>query len=115
MFKPETTSLPIYVEGKGFKNAPLNDGKIDIKVQATIKDFLLKRDHELEEFSPKRLSDEQQGKVNEIIGFLTGKASSTFKKESDASSSDFDFEESFVDSQSVESDSDDDDDFFKDF
>ena len=112
----DVSSLPIFFEGKGFKNAPLVDGKIDPKVQSTIKDFLLKRDHELEEFSPKRLTDEQQAKVNEIISYLTGKSSSSFKKETVASSEDFDFEESFnTGSTSTPSTDGDDDDFFKDF
>lgn len=112
----DVSSLPIFFEGKGFKNAPLIDGKIDPKVQSTIKDFLLKRDHELEEFSPKRLTDDQQAKVNEIIAYLTGKASSSFKKETVASSEDFDFEESFnTSSGSTPSTDGDDDDFFSDF
>ena len=112
----DVSSLPIFFEGKGFKNAPLVDGKIDPKVQSTIKDFLLKRDHELEEFSPKRLTDEQQAKVNEIISYLTGKSSSSFKKETVASSEDFDFEESFnTGSTSTPSTDGDDDDFFRDF
>lgn len=112
----DVSSLPIFFEGKGFKNAPLVDGKIDPKVQSTIKDFLLKRDHELEEFSPKRLTDEQHAKVSEIISYLTGKSSSSFKKETVASSEDFDFEESFnTGSTSTPSTDGDDDDFFKDF
>ncbi len=112
----DVSSLPIFFEGKGFKNAPLVDGKIDPKVQSTIKDFLLKRDHELEEFSPKRLTDEQQAKVSEIISYLTGKSSSSFKKETVASSEDFDFEESINSgSGTTGGDDDSDDDFFKDF
>jgi hypothetical protein len=116
MFKPETTSLPIYFEEKGtFKNVPTSDGKVDSKAQQMVKDFLMKREHDLEDFSPKKLSDEQQGKINEIIAYLTGKSSGNFpKKESVASSDDFDFEESFESSSSSAS-SDDDDDFFKDF
>jgi len=115
MFKPETSSLPIYIEGKGFKNVPLHDGKIDAKGQQVVKDFLLNREHELEEFSPKRLTEEQQAKVNKITAYLTGKASSSFKKESSPSSDDFDFEESDKDVVSVDSDNDDSDDFFADF
>ena len=118
MFKPETTSLPIYFEEKGaFKNVPTSDGKVDSKAQQMVKDFLLKREHELEEFAPKKLTDEQHGKINEIISYLTGKSSGSFaKKETVASSDDFDFEESFESSSSSStSSSDDDDDFFKDF
>jgi hypothetical protein len=117
MFKPETTSLPIYFKEKGaFKNAPLNEGKIDASVQGKIKDFLLERDHDLEEYSPKSLTDEQQAKITEITNFLTGKASSSFsgaKTESKPSSDDFDFEDDFskTTSTSVEADEDD---FFSD-
>lgn len=112
-FKSETSSLPIWFEEKAaFKNVPLVDGKVDPKAQVMVKEFLLKREHDLEEFSPKRLSEEQQAKVNEIIGFLTGKASSSFKKETVATEDDFDFEESYTPPTSKVSDED--DDFFSD-
>ena len=119
MFKPETTSLPIYFKDKAaFKNAPLgSDGKIDPKAQSMIKDFLIDREHNLEDFGPKKLDDTQQGKINEIIGFLTGKSSGGFvsnKTESKPTSDDFDFEESIVNSSTDKSD-DDTDDFFSDF
>ena len=116
MFKPEVTSLPIYFKDKKvFKNAPLNNGKIDPKVQSTIKDFLLERDHELEEFSAKVLTDEQQGKISDITNFLLGKTSSSFNSTkantASASSEDFDFENNFSTADSSEEDSDD---FFSD-
>jgi hypothetical protein len=112
----EVSSLPVFIEGKGFKNVPLTDGKVDVKAQSMIKDFLMKRDHELEEFSPKRLSEDQQSKINEIAAYLTGKASANFPKKEVPSSDDFDFEEtSTVSSGSLSSDDDDSDDFFKDF
>ena len=110
----ESSSLPIFIPGKGFKNVPLKDGKIDEKSQALVKEFLLKREHELEEFSPKRLTDEQHAKINEITAFLTGKHSSSFKKEATATAADFDFEDNFSKTKkaTVEDDSDD---FFSDF
>ena len=119
MFKPEATSLPIYFKEKGaFKNAPLNDGKIDPSVQGKIKDFLLDREHDLEEFSPKRLDDKQQAKITEITNFLTGKASSSFsnaKAESKPASEDFEFEDNFATTASTTtSASEDEDDFFND-
>jgi hypothetical protein len=117
MFKPETTSLPIYFKEKGaFKNAPLVDGKIEASVQSKIKDFLLERDHDLEEYSPKKLTEEQQSKISEIANFLIGKASSSYsnaKAESKPSSDDFDFEDSFSTSTSTAVESDEDD-FFAD-
>ena len=115
MFVPEKSSLPIYFEDrKVFKNVPLVDGKIDPKSQNIVKEFLMKRDHELEDFAPKRLSDEENGKINQIIAFLTGKASSGFGKEQKPSSDDFDFEESFGGAPAPAQTTVDDDDFFKD-
>ena len=118
MFKPEATSLPIYFKEKqAFKNAPLKDGKIDPSIQGKIREFLLERDHELEEYSPKRLDEKQHAKITEITNFLTGKSSSSFSgsKESKPESSDFEFEDNFskttATSKSGEIDSDD---FFAD-
>jgi hypothetical protein len=117
MFKPETTSLPIYFKEKqAFKNAPLNEGKIEASVQGKIRDFLVDRDHDLEEFSPKKLSDEQQAKITEITNFLTGKASSSFtnaKAEAKPSSEDFDFDDNFSTTSSATT-SETEDDFFAD-
>lgn len=119
MFKPEATSLPIYFKEKGaFKNAPLNaDGQIDASVQGKIKDFLMDREHDLEEFAAKRLSEEQQSKITEISNFLTGKASSSFsgaKAETKPSSDDFDFEDNFSGSPATTASVDTEDDFFND-
>jgi hypothetical protein len=119
MFKPETTSLPIYFKDKAaFKNAPLNaDGKIEASIQTKIREFLLERDNDLDDFAPKKLTDEQQSKINEITNFLTGKASSSFsgnKAESKPSSDDFDFEDNFS-AETTPSGESDEDDFFSDF
>lgn len=118
MFKPETSSLPIYFKEKqAFKNAPLNDGKIEASVQGKIKDFLLDREHHLEEFSPKALTEEQQSKITEITNFLTGKSSSSFnaaKAESKPSSDDFDFDDNFSSTPSSTSATEEEDDFFAD-
>ena len=120
MFKPEATSLPIYFKEKGvFKNAPVTDGKIEASVQSKIKDFLLDREHDLEEFAPKKLTDEQQAKITEISNFLTGKASSSFsspKQEAKPSSDDFEFEDNFAKTAATTtaSASEDEDDFFND-
>ena len=117
MFKPETTSLPIYFKEKGeFKNAPLGEnGKIDPKVQGRIKEFLLDRENELEDFAPKPLTEEQQSKITEISNFLTGKSSGSFNasKASAPSSDDFDFESNF-DSTPATATEEDEDDFFSD-
>lgn len=120
MFKPEATSLPIYFKEKAvFKNAPLNgDGQIDASVQGKIKDFLMDREHDLEEFAAKKLTEEQQSKITEITNFLTGKASSSFsnaKPEAKPSSDDFDFEDNFSGTPATTaSATEDEDDFFND-
>lgn len=114
MFKGETTSLPIYSEEKNdFKNIPLNDGKIEAKFQVKIKDFLLNRDHEIEDFKPKVLTDEQHAQITEISNFLTGKSSGSFKKEEKPSSKDFDFEDNFSEKKEETVDESEDD-FFSD-
>lgn len=117
MFKPETSSLPIYFKDKGvFKNAPLQDGKIDAKAQTMIREFLLDREYNLEDFAAKKLDETQQGRINEIISFLTGKSSQGFQTQSSKpSSDDFDFEESVTSQSSSPSTAGDDDDFFRDF
>ena len=96
MFRGETTSLPIFKNGV-FKNAPLENGKIAPNAQAVVKNFLLERSVELEDFAPKRLTEEQQVKITEITNFLTGKASSSFTNRTEAkpSSDDFSFDENF--------------------
>lgn len=124
MFKPEITSVPVYNEEKrAFKNAPviteevngIERRKIDPKFQGIVKTFLLNREHDLEEFEPKRLTEEEQAKITEISNFLTGKTSNSFQK---ASSNDFDVtsDEEFMteDTFSTSSTSDDDEDFFSD-
>jgi hypothetical protein len=102
MFRPEISSVSIYFEDKNsFKNAPVVDGKIDSRAQSSVKDFLLKRDHELEEFAAKKLSDEQQGKINEITSFLTGKTSTSFANANKPTQDDFELD-GFVSSGKVE-------------
>ena len=119
MFKGETSSLPIYFEDKAaFKNVPVSNGMVDPKAHTMVKEFLLKREHELEEFSPKKLNDEQQAKINEIIAHLTGKASSSFNSTTEKpSSEDFAFDEVLSGSNSTTNttSSTDEDDFFRDF
>jgi len=119
MFKPETSSLPLYFKDKqAFKNVPLVDGKVDPAVQGKIRDFLTERDHDLEEYSPKRLDDQQQSKINEVINFMTGKASTSYnssKSESKPASADFDFEENFNNTpKATTGGTSDEDDFFND-
>ena len=119
MFRPETSAISLYnEERREFKQVPVQDGKVDPRAQKAVRDFLLKRDHDLEEFAAKPLTEEQQVKISEISNFLTGKASTSFAGASAPSSNDFDFDEvvTKVESgSSMVSSSADDDDFFKDF
>ncbi len=115
-FKGERSSLPIYKDGK-FKNVPTTDGKIDPKFNSIIREFLLNREFELEEFEAKPLSDQQQSKINDIIAYMTGKASSNYQKESpmEAKSEDFDFDSVMTETPSKSSNTvEDEDDFFGD-
>ena len=109
-FKPETSSIQIFSKEKGFKHAPVSDGKIDPKAHGIIKEFLLNRENELEDFGAKKLDEGQQNKITEIINFMTGKSSSSFtREESKPSSDDFDFEESVTGESKSKSDKNDDD------
>lgn len=118
MFKPEKSSLPIYFKDKGvFKNVPVGpDGKVLSDHLVKIKDFLLDRENDLEDFGPKKLTEEQHGKINEIINYLTGKTSGNYQtqRESTPTSDDFEFEENLTGSSTTDSNSTDDD-FFSDF
>jgi hypothetical protein len=117
MFKPEATSLPIYFKDKAvFKNAPIVDGKIDPAAQGKVKEFLLDRTNELEDFAPKHLTDEQHAKINEITNFLTGKSSASYPSANAAkpASEDFEFEDSFTTNTSSSSSTETEDDFFSD-
>jgi hypothetical protein len=120
MFKQDTTSLPVFMKEKGvFKNAPTVDGKIDPAAQGKVKTFLLDREHQLEEFEPKKLTEEQQTKITDITNYLTGKSSNSFAKEAKPASEDFEFEDNFATSTTSTSTatsngSEDEEDFFAD-
>jgi hypothetical protein len=109
----DVSSIAIYNENTGtFKKVPLVDGRIDPKFQLAVKDFLLKRDFELEDFAPKRLNEEQKQKIENIKSYLTGKGSTTYTTA--ASTDDFDFEEGPETKTAPKAVVADDDDFFAD-
>ena len=121
-FKPNTSSLPIFnPETSKFKNVPLVEGAngvmtIDKKFQSAVKEFLLNREHELENFAPKRLTEEQQAKITDISNYLTGKSSASFAKANTVAADDFDFEEPATPAPTAKPVSAKaDDDFFADF
>ena len=115
MFKPEATSLPIFFKDKAvFKNVPLVEGKIAQEAQGKVREFLLDRQYELETYSPKALTDEQQAKITEISNFLTGKASTSFAN-TKASTDDFTFDDYSGSTQQTKTITEEtDDDFFGD-
>jgi hypothetical protein len=67
-----------------------------IQQHKVVKTFLLDREHQLEEFEPKKLTEEQQTKITDITNYLTGKSSNSFAKESKPASEDFEFEDNFA-------------------
>ena len=107
----DVSTIGIFNESThSFKKVPLVDGRIDPKFQTAVKDFLLKRDFELEDFAPKKLNEEQKQKIENIKAYLTGKGSTTYTT---ASSDDFDFEEG-PETKATKAAVVDDDDFFAD-
>jgi len=48
------------------------DGKIDKKYQAKVREFLLSREKDLEDFKPTKWTEEQNTKVQKILGVLSG-------------------------------------------
>jgi len=116
MFKPEVSSLPIYFKEKGeFKSVPVDeDGKIESKYQGKVRDFLLDRENELEDFAPQVLTDEQHAKISEITNFMTGKAANSYANaEKSPSTDDFNLDSNFSESTNDNAEEDEDD-FFND-
>ena len=116
-FGSETTPVQIYKDGI-FKAIPTgSDNKIEGKYHEVIKKSLLERDHDLEEFAARKLTDEEQGKISDITAFLTGKSSTSFasatsKSENVASTDDFNFDENSTSKKAASTTVTDEDDFF---
>lgn len=111
-FKPKTSSISLLKDGV-MVNAPLDENEqIPSKLQSKIVEFLLDRTVNIEDFSPKKLTDEQLNKIEQITGVLTGKTSSISNNTVD--SEDFDLE-SNTESSSTSTKSEDVDDFDFDF
>lgn len=90
-FKGERSSIKIQTKD-GLKNVPLEDGKIGDKFKDKVKELLLTRDVELENFEPKVLTEEQESKVSQIIAFLTGKSTGSFSSAKKEEIEDFSFD-----------------------
>jgi hypothetical protein len=84
MFKQDTTSLPVFIKEKEFSKThqllmvKLIQHKVKLKLS-------LDREHQLEEFEPKKLTEEQQTKITDITNYLTGKSSNSFAESKPAS------------------------------
>lgn len=88
-FVSETTTVKIPSSNGELKNVPLEDGDFKAEHKTKISEFLLNREVEVESFAPKALSEEQERKVREIIGHLTGRTTPT----STATEEDFSFDD----------------------
>lgn len=104
---PAPISLPT---SDGMKEIPTDDnGSISSEHQEKIKEFILNRDTDISDFSPKPLTEEQESKISEIINYLTGKSSGKTTG-GEPSEDDFSFDDASPESGESEK-SDDDFDF----
>jgi hypothetical protein len=68
MFKQDTTSLPVFIKGVFQKHQLL---MVKLIQQHKVKLKLSYGEHQLEEFEPKKLTEEQQTKITDITNYLT--------------------------------------------
>jgi hypothetical protein len=104
VFKQDTSSIPVYMEGKGFKRLPVGeDGDVLPEHKKLLREFLTRRDVNLEDFAPKPLTEDQQGKITEIVNYLTGKTTLNASSRANAvpTRSDLDLEEELTTSSPV--------------
>lgn len=106
MANPSSIALPT---PNGMKSLPLDEnGKISAEHQGKIKEFMLSRDSNLEDFAPRAFSEEQESKVTEIINYLTGKSSAKVSEsQPDADDFTFDDVDSGTETSTTSSDGDD--------
>lgn len=112
-FKPEVSAIKI--NGKEVPVVEDSNGKrsINAKFQEHVKNYLLKRDKNLEDFGPQRWTEQQNGRIQRIIEILTGNPVSQANNSiSSASKVDFFGEPEVVSSSSNSTDDVDPDDFF---
>lgn len=113
-FKPEVSAIKI--SGKEVPVVEDSNGKrsINAKFQGHVKEYLLKRDKNLEDFAPQKWNEQQRGKVQRIVEILTGNPVSQANASiSSASKTDFYNEpEVLSTSSSTSTDDVDPDDFF---
>ena len=116
-FKSSVTPVSIANKAGELKSVPLEDGKIPTEMQEKVKDFLLSREVEIDDFAPKALTSEQKQKINQIIAQLTGKSTGADMNtmSNEATEDDFSFDDASEDSTDSSSESDDDDFDFDDF
>lgn len=103
-FKEATSSISLPTSD-GFKNIPLEDGKIPANLQDKVKQFLMTRDVQLEDFGPRELSEEQQEKISQIVAYLTGNSATSTATMNEATVDDFTFDEDDSNETTVSTDS----------
>jgi hypothetical protein len=116
----ESTPISLYSKEKGeFRLAPVDgDGNIIPQVKSKIAEYLLDREKDLEDFAPRRLTEEEESKITEIVNFLTGKSTQNYRKQNQPDRSDFiedSEDDSFSTSNTTNQTVEEDDDFFSDF
>lgn len=76
-FKRSSSSISLPSNGE-MKNLPLDEnGQIPENMREKVFNFLMSRDVNIEDFSPKPLTEEQVNKVEQIIAYLTGANTAT--------------------------------------
>lgn len=106
-FKSNPTPISITNKAGELKQVPVEDGKIPTEMQEKIRDFLLSRDVEIDDFAPKALTDEQKQSVNKIIAYLTGRSTGAdMNSMENANEDDFSFDEASDSSETKEEDDD---------
>jgi len=124
-FKPNSSPVKLFKDGV-FKTIPVVEADVngvtknipDPAIVPALKNFLLKRDHDISDFAPKVLTEEQHAKINDIIAVLTGQktAGYTSQNSSSATAEDFRMDDELSSDSGLESGDlsggDDDDDFF---
>jgi hypothetical protein len=99
-FKGEACPISIMVKGE-LKALPIENGKIPSKYLPKVEEMFLNREHDLEEFQAKKLTDEQQSKITDIVNYLSGRATLGFegRKTAQPAADDFNVTEDIISSE----------------
>lgn len=92
-FKEDRTPISIPNKDGKLTQVKVTDGQIDPKHLQAVYKFIMSREHDLEEFEAKPLTDEQKAKVSDIVSYIEGKASTSFQTKEVSSDEFFSAEE----------------------